>query len=240
MFQTKNRRLYGVIVIVVLAVGAIFFSLFRGADKSQSQTSSQSQQTQQTQQSQQTQSQGSQNKGYIDSVAADDPYAKGIHHVRIVVKDYGTIEATLNANVAPITVSNFAHLAESGFYNGLTFHRIIDGFMIQGGDPKGNGSGGSENKIKGEFTKNGVENNISHTRGTISMARAQDPNSASSQFFIMQADNSTLNGNYAAFGTVTSGMDVVDAICKGVKPTDSNGTIPASEQPVIESITMID
>ena len=234
MFQTKNRRLYGVIVIVVLAVGAIFFSLMRGADKSQSQASSQSQQTQQTQ------SQSSQNKGYIDSVAADDPYAKGIHHVRIVVKDYGTIEATLNANVAPITVSNFAHLAESGFYNSLTFHRIIDGFMIQGGDPKGNGSGGSENKIKGEFTKNGVENNISHTRGTISMARAQDPNSASSQFFIMQADNSTLNGNYAAFGTVTSGMDVVDAICKGVTPTDSNGTIPAPEQPVIESITMID
>ena len=112
--------------------------------------------------------------------------------------------------------------------------------MIQGGDPKGNGSGGSENKIKGEFTKNGVENDISHTRGTISMARAQDSNSASSQFFIMQADNSTLNGNYAAFGTVTSGMDVVDAICKGVTPTDSNGTIPASEQPVIESITMID
>lgn len=241
MFQTKNRRLYGVIVIVVLAVGAICFSLFRGADKSQPQASSQSHSQQsQSQQTQQTQSQNSQNKGYIDSVATDDPYVKGIHHVRIVVKDYGTIEATLNANVAPITVSNFAHLAESGFYNGLTFHRIIDGFMIQGGDPKGNGSGGSENKIKGEFTKNGVENNISHTRGTISMARAQDPNSASSQFFIMQADNSTLNGNYAAFGTVTSGMDVVDAICKGVKPTDSNGTIPASEQPVIESITMID
>ena len=237
MFQTKNRRLYGVAVIVVLAVGAIFFSLMRGADKSQSQVSSQSQQSQQTQQ---TQSQSSQNKGYIDSVAADDPYAKGVHHVRIVVKDYGTIEATLNANVAPITVSNFAHLAESGFYNGLTFHRIIDGFMIQGGDPKGNGSGGSENKIKGEFTRNGVENNILHTRGTISMARAQDPNSASSQFFIMQADNTSLNGNYAAFGTVTSGMDVVDAICKAVTPTDSNGIVSASEQPVIESITMID
>ena len=237
MFQTKNRRLYGVVVIVVLAVGAIFFSLFRGADKSQSQVSSQSQQSQQTQQ---TQSQGSQNKGYIDSVTDDDPYAKGVHHVRIVVKDYGTIEATLNANVAPITVSNFAHLAESGFYNGLTFHRIIDGFMIQGGDPKGNGSGGSENKIKGEFTRNGVENNILHTRGTISMARAQDPNSASSQFFIMQADNTSLNGNYAAFGTVTSGMDVVDAICKAVTPTDSNGTVSASEQPVIESVTMID
>ena len=239
MFQTKNRRLYVTIVIVLFAIGAIFFSFFRGANKSQSQASSQSQQSQQSQQTQQTQSQGTQNKGYIDSVAADDPYAKGIHHVRIVVKDYGTIEATLNANVAPITVSNFAHLVESGFYNGLTFHRIIDGFMIQGGDPKGNGSGGSENKIKGEFTKNGVENDISHTRGTISMARAQDPNSASSQFFIMQADNSTLNGNYAAFGTVTSGMDVVDAICKGASPTDSNGSIPASEQPVIESITMI-
>ena len=163
MFETKNRRLYGAIVIVLLAAGAILFTFLRGTDKSQSQANSQSQQSQQTQQ---TQSQSSQNKGYIDSVAADDPYAKGVHHVRIVVKDYGTIEATLNANVAPITVSNFAHLAKSGFYNGLTFHRIIDGFMIQGGDPKGNGSGGSENKIKGEFTKNGVENNISHTRGS--------------------------------------------------------------------------
>ena len=167
----------------------------------------------------------------------------------------GDIRLELFPEQAPNTVKNFTSLAQGErewidptngqptsrpLFNGTIFHRVIDGFMIQGGDPKGNGSGGSENKIKGEFTKNGIENNISHTRGTISMARAQDPNSASSQFFIMQADNSTLNGNYAAFGTVTSGMDVVDAICKGVKPTDSNGTIPASEQPVIESITMID
>ena len=237
MFQTKNRLLYIAVAVLLCVIGGVFYFLNNGKQTTQSQTGSQ---THQTQQKQQGQTQGTQNKGYIDSVADDDPYAKGVHHVRIVVKDYGTIEATLNANVAPITVSNFAHLAESGFYNGLTFHRIIDGFMIQGGDPKGNGSGGSENKIKGEFTRNGVENNILHTRGTISMARAQDPNSASSQFFIMQADNTSLNGNYAAFGTVTSGMDVVDAICKAVTPTDSNGTVPASEQPVIESVTMID
>lgn len=237
MFQTKNRFMYVAVVVLLCVMGGVFYFLNNGKQTTQSQTGSQ---TQQTQQKQQGQTQGTQNKGYIDSVADDDPYAKGVHHIRIVVKDFGTIEATLNANVAPITVSNFAHLAESGFYNGLTFHRIIDGFMIQGGDPKGNGSGGSENKIKGEFTRNGVENNILHTRGTISMARAQDPNSASSQFFIMQADNTSLNGNYAAFGTVTSGMDVVDAICKAVTPTDPNGTVPASEQPVIESVTMID
>ena len=161
-------------------------------------------------------------------------------HFVIEMENGATMSGELYEDIAPKSVENFVELCEKGFYDGLIFHRVIPGFMIQGGDPKGNGSGGSENKIKGEFTKNGVENNITHTRGTISMARAQDPNSASSQFFIMQADNSTLNGNYAAFGTVTSGMDVVDAICKGVTPTDSNGTIPASEQPVIESITMID
>ena len=158
----------------------------------------------------------------------------------IEMNDGKVIKLELDETAAPKTVANFNKLVSEGFYDGLSFHRVIPRFMIQGGDPIGNGTGGSKENIVGEFASNGFNNPIKHVRGVISMARAMDPNSASSQFFIMQADNSTLNGNYAAFGTVTSGMDVVDAICKGVTPTDSNGTIPASEQPVIESITMID
>ena len=122
----------------------------------------------------------------------------------------------------------------------LAFHRIIDGFMIQGGDPKGNGTGGSDETIKGEFSGNGVENNISHVRGTISMARSQDMDSASSQFFIVQSDSTYLDGQYAGFGTVTEGMDIVDQICKDTPVQDSNGTVSASDQPVIESIKVID
>lgn len=141
---------------------------------------------------------------------------------------------------APNTVANFISLANSGFYDGLTFHRIIDGFMIQGGDPKGNGTGGSDETIKGEFSGNGVENNISHVRGTISMARSQDMDSASSQFFIVQSDSTYLDGQYAGFGTVTEGMDIVDQICKDTPVQDSNGTVSASDQPVIESIKVID
>ena len=133
----------------------------------------------------------------------------GKHHVAIEVNNYGTIEVELDADTAPITVTNFINLANSGFYNGLTFHRVIDGFMIQGGDPNGDGTGGSSEKIKGEFKSNGVQNNISHVRGTISMARSSANNSASSQFFIMQKDTPSLDGQYAAFGTVTSGMDIV-------------------------------
>ncbi len=108
----------------------------------------------------------------------------GKHHVEINVKDYGTIKAELDADIAPITVTNFVKLAKEGFYDGLTFHRIISGFMIQGGDPLGNGTGGSDETIKGEFTQNGIENSLSHTRGTISMARSQDMDSASSQFLL--------------------------------------------------------
>ena len=158
--------------------------------------------------------------------------------VDIVVKDYGTITLELDGAAAPITVANFVKLAEEGFYDGLTFHRIMAGFMMQGGDPNGNGTGGSEEKIKGEFAANGVENPISHIRGVISMARAQNPDSASSQFFIVHADSTFLDGNYAAFGTVTEGMDVVDAICEAARPIDGNGTIPTDAQPVIESVTV--
>ena len=129
---------------------------------------------------------------------------------KIEVKDYGTITLKLDGKTAPITVQNFVDLAKSGFYDGLTFHRIIEGFMIQGGDPNGNGTGGSDKTIKGEFKDNGVKNNIKHKRGVISMARSSDYDSASSQFFIMQEDNDSLDGQYAAFGHVTKGMKVVD------------------------------
>lgn len=164
----------------------------------------------------------------------------GLHHVSIEIADYGTIELELDADSAPITVSNFLDLAGSGFYDGLTFHRIIEGFMMQGGDPLGNGTGGSSRTIKGEFEANGVENKISHVRGTISMARSQMNDSASSQFFIMHEDGDFLDGQYAAFGIVTSGMDVVDRICTEAEPTDNNGSIPKDAQPVITKITVID
>lgn len=158
---------------------------------------------------------------------------------KIDIQDYGTITVKLDQSAAPITCANFVELAESGFYDGLTFHRIMDGFMIQGGDPEGNGTGGSEHEIVGEFSSNGWDNPLSHKRGTISMARSNDPNSASSQFFIVHEDSTFLDPDYAAFGTVTDGMDVVDAICKDAQPTDGNGTIPADQQPVITSITIL-
>ena len=145
-----------------------------------------------------------------------------------------------DADTAPISVTNFVKLAQEHFYDGLTFHRIIDGFMIQGGDPEGTGRGGSDETIKGEFSENGVKNDISHERGVISMARSSDPDSASSQFFIVQSDSTYLDGQYAAFGHVTEGMDIVDQICKAAKPTDNNGTISADEQPVMTSVTIID
>ena len=172
--------------------------------------------------------------------SASGTYASGTHHATIEVEGYGTIKLELDADVAPVTVANFAKLAGDGFYNGLTFHRIISGFMVQGGDPNGNGTGGSDEKIVGEFSENGHPNSISHVRGTISMARSQAYNSASSQFFIMQADTPSLDGQYAAFGHVTEGMDVVDAMCEAAHPTDNNGTIAAADQPRISSVSMDD
>ena len=167
--------------------------------------------------------------------------AKGTHHAEIDIKDYGVIKVELNGDVAPITVANFINLANSHFYDGLTFHRIIDGFMMQGGDPLGNGTGGSDNEIKGEFSNNGVENNLSHTRGAISMARnSVSMDSASSQFFIVQSDSTFLDGDYACFGYVTDGMDIVDKICSEAVTTDSNGSVDAENQPVINSITITD
>lgn len=168
-----------------------------------------------------------------------DEYMKGKINAVIKVKDYGNISLELDANVAPITVTNFVKLANEKFYDGLTFHRIIEGFMIQGGDPLGDGTGGSEENIKGEFKSNGVENTISHKRGVISMARSSLPDSASSQFFIVHEDSLHLDGDYAAFGHVTDGMDVVDKIATTVKVIDSNGTVEKENQPVIETIEII-
>ena len=159
----------------------------------------------------------------------------------IKVKNFGTIKAELYPNKAPNTVNNFIELANGGFYNGLTFHRIIKDFMVQGGDPKGNGTGGPGYSIKGEFPNNGFERNtLKHTEGVLSMARSPLKDSAGSQFFIMTKDTSSLDGDYAAFGQVTEGMDVVDKICKDAVPTDDNGTIESEKQPVIESITIKD
>lgn len=166
----------------------------------------------------------------------DDKMLSGKINAEINIKDYGVIKLELDADSAPITVTNFVNLVNDKFYDGLTFHRIIDGFMIQGGDPLGNGTGGSDKTIKGEFKNNGVENNISHTRGTISMARSQANDSASSQFFIVQSDSTFLDGSYTGFGHVTSGMEIVDKICKDTKTEDDNGTVEKENQPLIESI----
>lgn len=164
---------------------------------------------------------------------------KGNHQIEIEVENYGTIYLDLDGESTPITVNNFIKLAEEGFYDGLIFHRIISGFMIQGGDPLGNGTGGSEETIKGEFAENGIENPLPHTRGAISMARSNDYNSANSQFFIVHEDSTFLDGSYAAFGYVTDGMDIVDKICSETPVQDNNGTVLHEDCPVIKSIKVI-
>lgn len=163
----------------------------------------------------------------------------GVYTAELVIKDHGTITFEMDADLAPITVTNFVTLAESGFYDGLTFHRIIDGFMMQGGDPKGNGTGGSDHTIKGEFKQNGVANDQSHTRGAVSMARARQMDSASSQFFIVHQDSTFLDDQYACFGYVTDGMEVVDEICETTPVVDNNGSVKPENQPVIESVRIL-
>lgn len=171
----------------------------------------------------------------------DDKYMSGKHYVEISVRDNGIIKLELDADVAPITVTNFVNLVNDKFYDGLTFHRIIEDFMIQGGDPLGNGTGGSKEEIKGEFEENGVKNSISHVRGVISMARnGYNMDSASSQFFIVHEDSTFLDGQYAAFGHVTEGMDVVDKLAENTPVTDDNGTVLSSNQPIIEYIKVIE
>lgn len=170
----------------------------------------------------------------------DAQYLKGKHYAKIDVENYGTISLELDADIAPITVTNFVSLAKSGFYDGLTFHRIMKGFMIQGGDPNGDGTGGSDKTIKGEFSVNGVENNISHVRGVISMARSNAYNSASSQFFIVHEDSKFLDTKYAGFGYVTEGMEIVDKICEDIKVEDDNGTVLKENQPKIKTIKIVE
>ena len=157
----------------------------------------------------------------------------------IEIENYGKITVKLEREKAPITVDNFVKLVNQKFYDGLTFHRIISGFMIQVGDPNGDGTGGSDEEIKGEFLINGFKNTISHKRGVISMARAQDPNSASSQFFIMHKDGPFLDGSYAAFGHVTEGIEIVDKSWEAVEVEDDNGTVLYENQPVIKSIRLV-
>ena len=152
----------------------------------------------------------------------------------IVIKDYGTITAELYPHIAPNTVNNFIDLVNKGFYNNLTFHRIIKGFMIQGGDPEGTGAGGPGYSIKGEFSSNGFDNSLKHEKGVLSMARAKNPDSAGSQFFIMTGDASHLDGEYAAFGKVISGIDVLDK----VESVETGANDKPKKDVIIESISI--
>lgn len=176
----------------------------------------------------------------VSESSADENLLSGKINAVIDIKDYGKISLELDADTAPITVTNFVKLAKEGFYDGLTFHRIIKGFMMQGGDPLGTGTGGSDEEIKGEFAQNGVKNDISHVRGVISMARSQLFDSASSQFFIVHEDSTFLDGQYAGFGHVTDGMDIVDKICEETPVTDNNGTVAEGKKPVINTIAIED
>lgn len=158
------------------------------------------------------------------------------YYAKIEILGYGTITVALDHDTAPITVDNFVKLAESGYYDGLSFHRIIEGFMMQGGAAPDEYKADT---IVGEFSANGYENNISHTRGVISMARSNDYDSASSQFFIVHQDSPHLDGKYAAFGHVIEGIEVVDEICQSAEPTDGNGSIDVNKRPIIRSVTII-
>lgn len=220
----KAYILIGIIVILIIVIAIVCFAIYNNSTKNNNEKTNNLEST----------------NNNSEESEETNMYVSGTHHAQIVVKDYGTISLELYADIAPITVSNFAKLVNEGFYDGLTFHRIIEGFMIQGGDPLGNGTGGSDEEIKGEFSKNGVQNSISHVRGTISMARANAYDSASSQFFIMQEDTPNLDGSYAAFGKVTDGIEIVDKICENTQVEDLNGTVLKENQPVIEEIIMID
>lgn len=239
----KSYIIIGVVVVVMLAAIGIYAVINSNSQskKQLEENSTNIEGTTNTENSaKENKDENIQNNQISNESEENNMYSTGKHHAEIVVKNYGTIALELDSDVAPITVENFANLVNEGFYNGLTFHRIISGFMIQGGDPNGNGTGGSDENIKGEFAQNGVKNTLSHTRGVISMARSMAYNSASSQFFIMHKDYTGLDGAYAAFGKVTSGIEIVDKICEDVKIEDDNGTVLKENQPVIEKIEMID
>lgn len=227
--QPVNKSLITAIISIIIAILVIVGIVFAVASCSSNDTA----------QNETTQSTVSSTASSESNVSTDASIT-GKHNAEIKIKDYGTIKVELNGDKAPITVTNFINLAKKGFYDGLTFHRIIKDFMMQGGDPNGTGTGGSGTNIKGEFTQNGVNNDISLTRGCIAMARAQSYDSGSSQFFIVQKDYSASDGQYAGFGYVTDGMDIVDKICNSTQTTDSNGTVEKANQPVIESIKILD
>lgn len=229
------KKFLGILLTMVLVLGTLTACGSAGNDKSDTSSKADSSSSAEV-----SSSSGTDSSEAEDSKQSEEKLLTGKHHAEIVVKDYGTIKLELDADTAPISVTNFVKLAKEGFYDGLTFHRIISGFMIQGGDPNGDGTGGSDQTIKGEFKENGVENNISHVRGVISMARSMDNDSASSQFFIVHKDSTFLDGQYAGFGKVTDGMEVVDKICKKVKVEDEDGTTLPENQPVIETIKVID
>ena len=170
----------------------------------------------------------------------EEKILSGKYHVNMEIKGYGTVKLELDADAAPLTVTNFVNLVKKKFYDGLTFYRIADGFVIEGGDPLKDGRGGSKETIKGEFSANGVQNPISHERGTISMVRRDaDYNCASSPFFIVLEDAPQLDGNYAAFGYVTDGMDIIDKICDETSVEDDNGMVSPDNQPVIKKIKVV-
>ena len=164
----------------------------------------------------------------------------GKHDVEIVIKDYGTITMEIDADSAPVTASNFLNLAKKGFYNNLTVYRAIDGFAIYCGDPNKNGTGTSGETITGEFTSNGYNNPLSHVRGAVGMARGVNKNSASCQFYILQNEATYLDGEFAIFGKVTQGMEIVDRISSTAQVTGADGHITEANQPVISSIKVVD
>lgn len=227
--QDKNRIMFISVIIAAVVVITCIVAVIVNNKKDDSKTGSTEGQEQAA--------------GKEDASSGDGgmpAVVSGNYFADIEIKDYGTITVKLDGEAAPITVNNFVFLAKEGFYDGLTFHRIIEGFMMQGGDPEGTGMGGSDKTIIGEFANNGYDNKLSHTRGAISMARSSSYNSASSQFFIVHQDSTSLDGDYAVFGYVTEGIEVVDAVCSDAQPVDSNGFIAAEAQPVITSITIRD
>ena len=241
--EKATRIIIPVVALLIIAalVAVIIFFSTRGQKNNSDESSLQSETVSETTESSNTDEFSTTSvETEFSQTSMQLPDLKTSHIAEIDVKDYGKIKLELYSDAAPITVANFVKLANDGFYNGLTFHRIIKDFMMQGGDPLGNGTGGSEETIKGEFSSNGWSNPISHVRGVISMARNRgDMDSASSQFFIVHKDSTaSLDGNYAAFGRVTEGMEVVDKICEDAKPTDNNGSIEKDAQPVITSITV--
>ena len=220
--KKKSMMIAGAVVLCFCIVAALIFVFMNPKESTSDQVDENMNQTDEN----------------TDQAADDHADLSGNCYADIEIQDYGTITVQLDQASAPITTENFINLAESGFYDGLTFHRIMEGFMMQGGDPQGNGMGGSDQTIVGEFSDNGYDNDLSHTRGAISMARSNDYNSASSQFFIVHQDSKFLDGQYAVFGYVTEGIEIVDQICESAEPTDNNGTIPAEKQPVITKITI--